>query len=187
MATMPYHSFRRPNIFVALVLAIACVFSSAVLGMSSAYADNRLIILVRHAEKSDYPIGDPALSSAGELRAISLISALKRTPLSQLIATQYQRTQQTLAPIAMARHLTVTVLPAKKPIEAHIQQIVEQVHAVKGNTLIVGHSNTIPLIIKALNGPELNAMAEDDYSQLFLLSIQDGQKASLITTHYGQE
>ncbi|MCH1929521.1 histidine phosphatase family protein [Shewanella sp. A25] len=187
MATMLHHSFRRPNLIFTLVLAIVCVFTLAGLGISSAYADDRLIVLVRHAEKSDYPIGDPVLSSAGEVRAISLITALKRTPLSQLIATQYQRTQRTLAPIAEARHLAVTVIPAQKPIEGHIQQIVEQVHAVKGNTLIVGHSNTIPLIITALGGPELNAMAEDDYSQLFLLSIQDGQKASLIITHYGQE
>ncbi|MBU1392033.1 MAG: histidine phosphatase family protein [Gammaproteobacteria bacterium] len=155
--------------------------------INPAHAENRLIILVRHAEKADTPANDPQLSPKGEMRATSLITALSRTPLSQLIATQYQRTQQTLAPIAEARHLPVTIVEAAKPIEEHIQLIVEQVHAVRGNTLIAGHSNTVPLIIKALGGPEAQEIGEEDYSQLFLLSLNDGQPASLIATRYGQE
>nr|WP_320126718.1 histidine phosphatase family protein [uncultured Shewanella sp.] len=155
--------------------------------INPAHAENRLIILVRHAEKADTPANDPQLSPKGEMRATSLITALSRTPLSQLIATQYQRTQQTLAPIAEARHLPVTIVEAAKPIEEHIQLIVEQVHAVRGNTLIAGHSNTVPLIIKALGGPEVQEIGEEDYSQLFLLSLNDGQPASLIATRYGQE
>ena len=79
------------------------------------------------------------------------------------------------------------MLEAKKPLETHIQHIVEQVYAVKGNSLIAGHSNTVPLIIKALGGPEITNISEDDYSQLFLLSINDGQPASLISTRYGNE
>lgn len=83
--------------------------------------------------------------------------------------------------------MPITVVAAEKPLEAHIQQIVEQVHAVKGNSLIAGHSNTVPLIIKALGGPEIPNISENDYSQLFLLSINDGQPASLISTRYGNE
>ena len=152
-----------------------------------AAAQKTTVWIVRHAEKADEPAGDPPLSASGNIRAQALISALKRTPISQLIATQYQRTQQTLLPISTERHLPITVLEAKKPLETHIQHIVEQVHAVKGNSLIAGHSNTVPLIIKALGGPEITNISEDDYSQLFLLSINDGQPASLISTRYGNE
>jgi len=155
--------------------------------INQAHANERLIILVRHAETAAQPSEDPQLSAAGEIRAIALITALTRTPLSQIVATQFQRTQQTVAPIANARHLPITLVSAQLPIQTHIQQMVEQVHAVKGNTLIAGHSNTLPLIIKSLGGPQIKPIAEDDYSQLFLLSINQDQIASLISTRYGQE
>lgn len=172
------------HLLSSLLVIGACL---GLMPLSQAVAESRLIILVRHAEKADAPADDPQLSSQGESRALTLITALSRTPLSQVIATQYRRTQQTLVPIAEARHLPITIVPAKSPIEEHIQQIVEQVHAVKGNTLVAGHSNTVPLIIKALGGPEIPTINEDDYSQLFLLSLNDGQSASLIATRYGQE
>ena len=186
--TGPHRRFPTSPALLLYLLANLVVFIS--LGLTSinyAIADNRLIILVRHAEKAESPAADPSLSPAGEIRATALISTLNRTPLSQLIATQYQRTQQTLTPIAQARHLPVTVVPATKAIATHVQQIAEQVYAVKGNTLIAGHSNTVPLIIKALGGPEIPAISEDDYGQLFLLSLNEGQPASLISTRYGQE
>ncbi|MCS6192022.1 histidine phosphatase family protein [Shewanella baltica] len=176
-------NIKRLSLLTGLII-LTCLGLSPI---SQVHAENRLIILVRHAEKADTPANDPQLSPKGEMRATSLITALSRTPLSQLIATQYLRTQQTLTPIADARHLPVTIVEAARPIEEHIQQIVEQVHAVQGNTLIVGHSNTVPLIIKALGGPESQAIGEEDYSQLFLLSLNDGQPASLISTRYGQE
>lgn len=187
LASLPRRFPMLPAAFLYLSTTLVVFISLGLAPMNHAIADNRLIILVRHAEKADAPAADPTLSPAGEMRALALINALNRTPLSQLIATQYQRTQQTLSPIAQARHLPVTAVPATKAIAAHVQQIVEQVHAVKGNTLIAGHSNTVPLIIKALGGPEIPAISEDDYSQLFLLSLNEDQPASLISTRYGQE
>lgn len=170
-----------------LLLGLLVFTAMGVSPVNLLWAEGRLIILVRHAEKADAPTADPQLSPDGNQRALALVSALTSTPLSQLIATQYQRTQQTLEPMSAERHLPITVVAAEKPLEAHIQQIVEQVHAVKGNSLIAGHSNTVPLIIKALGGPEIPNISEDDYSQLFLLSINDGQPASLISTRYGNE
>lgn len=179
--------FNSGTLIQSLLISLLLFTSIGLSPINQAIADNRLIILVRHAEKADEPAGDPPLSASGNIRAQALICALKRTPISQLIATQYQRTQQTLLPISTERHLPITVLEAKKPLETHIQHIVEQVHAVKGNSLIAGHSNTVPLIIKALGGPDIPNISEDDYSQLFLLSINDGQAASLISTRYGNE
>ncbi|MEJ6519907.1 phosphoglycerate mutase family protein [Shewanella bicestrii] len=181
------NSFNAPRLLHTLLLGLLLFTSIGLSAINQAFADNRLIILVRHAEKADAPAGDPTLSDDGHARALALVSALQRTQISQLIATQYQRTQQTLLPMSSERHLPITVVAAEKPLEAHIQQIVEQVHAVKGNSLIAGHSNTVPLIIKALGGPDIPTIAEDDYSQLFLLSIHDGQPASLISTRYGHE
>ncbi|MFB2802663.1 histidine phosphatase family protein [Shewanella seohaensis] len=181
------NSFNAPRLLHTLLLGLLLFTSIGLSAINQAFADNRLIILVRHAEKADAPAGDPTLSDDGHARALALVSALQRTQISQLIATQYQRTQQTLLPMSAERHLPITVVAAEKPLEAHIQQIVEQVHAVKGNSLVAGHSNTVPLIIKALGGPEIPTIAEDDYSQLFLLSIHDGQPASLISTRYGHE
>lgn len=152
-----------------------------------AMAEEHVVVLVRHSEKAAEIANDPPLSAQGNMKAKALVTALDGTSFSQLIATQFKRTQQTLTPISQARHLPVTVIAAQKDLNEHIAHIVAQVHAVQGNSLIAGHSNTVPLIIKALGGPDVPAIAEDDYSQLFILSLSDEHTASLIATRYGQK
>lgn len=152
-----------------------------------AMAEDHLVVLVRHSEKAADIVKDPPLSAQGNIRAKALVAALDGTPFSQLIATQFTRTQQTLAPMSQARNLPLTIIAAQKNLDEHIAHIVAQVRMAKGNSLIAGHSNTVPLIIKALGGPHVPAIAEDDYSQLFILSLSDEHAASLIATRYGQE
>lgn len=168
-----------------ILINIALVASLLIINVSAYAADTKLVVLVRHAEK--LPDGqDPSLSSAGYQRANALAEALNDSPLQLLLATQFNRTQQTLAPIAQQRNLTVQVVPAKKPIQSHIQAIVERVNQAQGNVLIAGHSNTVPLIIKALGGQDVTDIAENDYDNLYILSITPGHPASLISTRYGQ-
>lgn len=152
-----------------------------------ATSDTKLVVLVRHAEKQVDGGQDPSLTAQGYRRAEALALALKKTSIDLLIASQYQRTQQTLQAIAKERNLTIVTIDAANPIANHIQAIVDTVHKSSGNVLIAGHSNTVPLIIKALGGPDVSPIAEDDYSNLYMVSLNSTEKASLIATHYGQE
>lgn len=64
-----------------LLLGLLVFTAMGVSPVNLVWAEGRLIILVRHAEKADAPTADPQLSPDGNQRALALVSALTRTPL----------------------------------------------------------------------------------------------------------
>ncbi|RTR40842.1 histidine phosphatase family protein [Shewanella canadensis] len=148
---------------------------------------DKIIVLVRHAEKSASTSKDPSLSPKGELRAKSLLSTLEKTRLSGLIATPFKRTQETLHPMSEQRKLPVTIIDINSGITAHIDATVKTIQAQAGNVLVAGHSNTLPLIISALGGPEIDSIDEDEYSNMYILSMSETNKVELSHASYGQQ
>lgn len=146
------------------------------------------VVVVRHAEKADDGTRDPGLTAAGQARAQALASALEQANIGALIASQYQRTQQTLAALARERGLEVAVVPAESGgIEAHIQAIASMVREFDGDGLLViaGHSNTVPLIVEALSGRVVAPIDESEYDRLFVL-LPEKTGMQVVATRYGQ-
>ena len=135
------------------------------------------IFLVRHAEKASGGGNDPELSVAGQKRAEALSEILKDADLTAIFVTEFKRTQETAAPIARATNITPTIVSAND-----MRSLVEKVRNVKGNALVVGHGNTIPNIAKALGIAAAVNIADDDYSEIFLVTLND--KAQLLRLHY---
>jgi broad specificity phosphatase PhoE len=152
-------------------------FCALLLGLllSSARAQSTIFI-VRHAEKTD-ATKDPDLSEAGRTRAEALAKMLRDSNISAIYVTEFKRTQQTAAPLGKALGLTATTLPAENSAA-----LVGKVRASSGNSLVVGHGNTIPGLIKALGISEPISIAENDYDNLFVIVI--GEKPQLIHLHY---
>ena len=51
---------------------------------------------------------------------------------------------------------------------------------------MVGHSNTVPMIIAELGGPGDVFLTEEDYGDLFILTLDaDGNFAGIERTRYG--
>ncbi|NMH65445.1 histidine phosphatase family protein [Shewanella salipaludis] len=187
-------SIFRKIIFIAML-------AGGLLPSLACHAADKLIILVRHAEKREPDSADtrlseaqiealrrdPPLSTAGYARAQALPGALAQFPLSRLIATQYLRTRETLAPIAAERQLGVEIIAANAPIAEHIAQLVQAAKAAEGNVLIAGHSNTLPLLVQALGGPKIAPIAETDYGQLFILTLGEDERVTLMSGHYGAQ
>jgi len=148
---------------------------------------HKIIVLVRHAEKSASTSNDPSLSPKGELRAKSLLSTLEKTQLSGLIATPYKRTQETLHPMSEHRKLPVIIIDINSGITAHIDATVKKIQAQAGNVLVAGHSNTLPLIISALGGPEIDSIDEGEYSNMYILSLSETNRVKFSHTSYGQK
>jgi len=134
------------------------------------------VFIVRHAEKAN-DSKDAELSEAGRARAEALANMLKDSKISAIYATEFKRTQQTAAPLTKTLGLTITSFPA-----ANQAALVAQLRTSTGNSLVVGHGNTIPEIIKALGISEPVSISETDYDNLFVIVL--GEKPSLIRLHY---
>ena len=63
-------------------------------------AQDKTVILVRHAEKADATSQDPELSDAGKQRAERLIKVGGKYKPGAFYSTNFKRTRETLAPLA---------------------------------------------------------------------------------------
>ena len=155
--------------FIALLLFCGLLISTA--------AAQSTIFIVRHAEKAQSGGDDPDLSEAGRARAESLANLLKDAGISAIYTSEVKRTQQTAAPLAKALHLEPSIVPAKDR-----GALVTKIRSSSGNVLVVGHSNTIPDLIKALGVAMPINIADNDYDNLFVVVLEE--KPRLIRLHY---
>ena len=145
-----------------------------------------LVVLVRHAEKAASSTGDPPLTKAGRERARALVVALKDTAIDAIITSEAKRTRETAEPLAQARGLTPTVVSRDtggRPDHAAAVAAEVRRHA-GGVVVVVGHSDTVPLIIEALGGPRFPEISSGEFSNLFLL-VPGPAGARLVRAHYG--
>lgn len=136
-----------------------------------------VVFIVRHAEKASTGGKDPDLSVQGQKRADALAHILKDSQITSVFVTEFKRTQETAEPTARAAHVSPTVVPAND-----IGALVEKLRALNGNALVVGHGNTIPDLLKALGIATPVSIPEDDYTEIFAVSVGDAPQ--LLRLHY---
>ena len=145
------------------------------------------LIFVRHADKAELPADDPALSAAGQRRAVALANALIDVDvvagIDAIYATQFKRTQETAQPLAGRLQLPVSVEDASD-IKGMLERVLS---AHKGKiVLIVAHANTIPDLIAELGGSKnVPKIAEDEYDNLYIVSIPWFGKTKTLRLRYG--
>jgi broad specificity phosphatase PhoE len=151
--------------------------------VSTARAESAVFV-VRHAERADAGTpdakmmgADPSLSSVGLSRAKSLAAVLKDARITAVFTTEYKRSRQTAGPLAKNAGLEVTAIPSK-----NMQALIDAVRNAKGNVLVVGHSNTIPELLKALGISEAVQIGENDYDDLLI--VARGSAPTLIRLHH---
>jgi broad specificity phosphatase PhoE len=161
------------NVAIVKRSVICCLLSVLLVATASA---EPAIFIVRHAEKADAS-KDPDLSEAGRTRAEDLAKILRDARITAIYTTEFKRTQETAAPLAKAVGIVPSSLPAKD-----IDALAEKLRAAKGNTFVVAHGNTIPDLIKMLGIPESINIAENDYDNLFVVTLT--AKPELVRLHY---
>lgn len=144
----------------------------------------QMIVLVRHAERADAGMAgapsmasDPDLSDTGRARAATLAAMLADAGVTEIFVTEYRRTRQTAEPLAKILGVTPESVPAKD-----LDGLVTKIKAARGNVLVVGHSNTLPPIIKRLGVEAAVAIGDDDYDNLFIVS--PGARPSVLRLHF---
>jgi broad specificity phosphatase PhoE len=165
---------------VRVRLALLAVLLSAWLPPGASAAT---IILVRHADRNSGMSADALLSPAGEERARQLSQVLKDAKIQRIYVTEVRRTQQTAEPIAGRLHLQPIVV-AKKDIDALVGQL--QKLGDNQTVLVVGHADTVPLIIQRLGGGGVPAFPDSEYDRLTVLVTGARGEAQVVTLRYGR-
>ncbi|MBS1950101.1 MAG: hypothetical protein OJF59_000140 [Cytophagales bacterium] len=155
------------------------------LAVSDAFSQQEWLttfIFVRHAEKESAQgkmmTKDPVLSNEGKTRAQHLAEVLSKTEIASVYSTPYQRTRQTVGPLAQAKSLEV-----KEYDPATLQEIDRMLNDNKGKTAVVcGHSNTIPRLANYLTGKETYSdFAENDFGNLLIICVYERGKPACAT------
>ncbi|MAE77951.1 MAG: hypothetical protein CMJ85_13900 [Planctomycetes bacterium] len=143
------------------------------------------VYLVRHGEKdrSNPKNRDPSLTKAGKVRAQALADTLRSVKLTAIYVTDYKRTRNTAAPVAKQGGLTPRVPEPGQPskLVGHLRDDHKG-----GDVLVVGHSNTLPAILRELGIKKRFGIALDEYDNLFVVRIAKDGKATILHLHYGK-
>lgn len=137
------------------------------------------VVLVRHAEKaSNDP--DAPLSAQGQERASCLARVLKDAAIKRIYVTDARRTQQTAEPLARALNIKPVIVPAND-----VSTLVRDIfYGTGGNALVVGHSNTLPLIITRVQAGTIPPIGENEYDGLYVLTVMEGASTPVLKLHY---
>ena len=132
-------------------------------------ADSYSIYLVRHAEKLN-DIKNPALTACGKNRAQQLASLLSKAEVESIYSTSYQRTMQTARPFAKQQKMVIRTYHPKE-----LEQLALQLKHNKENTLVVGHSNTTPVLVELLSQQTVAPLTEQDFQYLYQIQFINEQ------------
>jgi len=144
------------------------------------------VLLVRHADPVVNGGEDPPLSERGRRRAQDLADFLGNVDVvasvDAIFASQFRRTQQTAAPLAEDLDIAVNIADAEDIVgtaaailEDHKGEIV----------LVVGHSNTVPMLIEEFHGSKQVEILENEYDHLYVVTIPWFGKVKTLMFRYG--
>jgi phosphohistidine phosphatase SixA len=151
------------------------------------------VYLVRHAERADEPRQDPPLTERGTARAQELARILGNANIKAIFTSQFARTKLTAEPLAKQANVAVTSISLSVN-PSNPRQISEQSTAEVTNkileragesVLVVGHSNSIPDVIKMLGGDITPTIDEKKFDDLFVVTVYAKGKAKVAHMKYG--
>lgn len=171
-------------VLLLLAIFVAAPTAAQVPGRAAERATGgTTVVIVRHAEKEAEPAADPPLSAAGQARAVALADALADAGVVGIIVTPYERTRATARPLAERLGIQMVEVPVSRNMDAHIAAVADAVRGFgSGTVLVVGHSNTAPMIAEALSGIAQKPMPESEYDRIIL--VQTGSDPRLITLRF---
>ncbi len=161
----------------AVALMSGCAHGAA----ANTDASSTTIFVVRHAQKADPDDNTPGarLSEDGRESARRLAASLRSTGIAAVFATPTVRARGTAQPTG-----TLFGVPVTEYDPASLAKLSDRIHSEwKGKScLVVGHSNTVPAIVRALGGAVGENLASDAYDNLFVVSIAEIGGIRQVTT-----
>ena len=175
----------------ALLLAAGCARPASVdtvPAAAAAPAPAHVAYLARHAEKMD-DSADPPLSDAGRARADALRERLRDAGIATVIVSDRRRTVEPADPLARAAGVAPVVVTTSGGGGAHVAAVVDAVRRAwsegRGPVLVVGHSNTVPAIARALGAGDAPDICDSEYANLWVVTVRDGAPTALRRESFG--
>jgi broad specificity phosphatase PhoE len=170
----------HPRFVVLCALAGVAIAAGAAHGKPPCENATTTILIVRHADRAGQA---DSLTEAGVARARELARVAKNAGVRAIYHSDTRRTRNTAAPLADELKLELEEYPAKQ-----VADLIERIlHDHVGETvLVVGHSNTVPMIVFAAGGPMIPDINDNEFDGLFVLTMRcvDG-KSTLTRLEYG--
>src|SRR5689334_24387771 len=183
---------RRRRTFLAPLWLVWLLVMGAVglIGASFLHwrsATSTTVVLVRHAEKEVGAISDAPLSPEGEQRADRLANMFGDTQkfgrLQKIYVTNTRRTQQTALRLSQRLGITSEVVDAKIESAELARRVLDENRG--GRVLIVGHSNTVPALVKALTRADaVPPIGEEEYDTMYIVTVPSMGRASVLRLKY---
>jgi phosphohistidine phosphatase SixA len=180
---------RKPLALIALLLLSQLAFAQQTAEPVTT------VFLIRHAERADEPRQDPPLTEKGVARSEALARLLSTAGVKAIYTSQFARTKLTAEPLAKQLGVTATPISLKlnpsnpraiadESTKETVDKIMSQAG---GSVLVVGHSNSIPDVIKMLGGDVVPTIDEKKFDDLFVVTVYANGKAKVIHLKYGSE
>jgi broad specificity phosphatase PhoE len=139
----------------------------------------KIYYLIRHAEKDSLPKGDPTLSKAGFDRSNRIAEIFQNTQLEAIFSTMTTRTLFTVDSIADLKKMTILPYETKE-----FKEIYESINKSLNThrVLVVGHSNTTPVLANHLYGEPYytSTFDESDYDNLIIILESNNNKKTIL-------
>lgn len=156
---------------------LAVSFTLSMLAPAAALAEPSMIYLVRHGEKAAEG-KDPDLTEQGKARAENIATILHRAGIANIYSSTTNRTKQTAQPLAARSGLEVQTYDPSAP-----KALVQKVKAQNGAVLVVGHSNTLPELVRLFGGTPGADIADKEYDRLYQLIVgPNGEITTVLLT-----
>ncbi|MBH2010889.1 MULTISPECIES: SixA phosphatase family protein [Thermomonas] len=160
----------------APIATLACMLLASCASMPAARDAGATYLLVRHAEKDVAAGKDPPLTAIGAARAQRLAASLADQPLDAIYSSATRRTRQTAEPVARAKAQEVI---AYDPTDAAAFARRLRAEHPAGTVLVIGHSDTLPPLARALCACAVADMDEGNYGIRYRVHFDAGGHASL--------
>jgi phosphohistidine phosphatase SixA len=147
------------------------------------------IFLMRHAEDvRSKDVVDRPLTETGHRRAMLLATLLKDAGINAIFTSSPQRAISTAEPLAKALQIETKTLPqlTTKFKTSDMESFVELLRTQHGDNIVlfVGHSNTVPALLKALGHPTEIKIPETEYDNLFVLFPKSGGPPTVLRLRF---
>ena len=164
-------------------LLATLLLSCTALPVAAQDATRSVIYLTRHASTVEDGSRDPELCPMGWYSARALANLLEPVGIRTILTSSLIRTQQTARPLSVRTETPITVVEVAGDVHHHAAEVARRAAGADGPVLVVGHSNTVPAIIRALGGPIIDDLKHEQFGDLFVLRA-DGEMQKL---RYGDD